>query len=211
MQKIKHGSIQDCISHILFYNHITPQTTTGLSPAELLQNRRLRCKLDLLRPNIHSRVFKNQSKQQLYSNRLSTCQFSEGDAVYVKNFRRDNSPLWIPGKIKSAVGNVAYDVICDDDQVVCQRHVDHIRKKLDELPVDLSNQPMEEFTPPIDLPPPVVTPTEPLSSSDLTPSDLSSSDSVPSSADSSDTRCYSSRQRQPPNRYTPSDFRGRKL
>ena len=50
MQKIQHGSIQDRLSHILFYNHITPQTTTGLSPAELLQNRRLRCKLDLVRP-----------------------------------------------------------------------------------------------------------------------------------------------------------------
>ena len=72
--------------------------------------------------------------------------------------------MWIPGKIKSSVGNVAYDVICDDDQVVCQRHVDHIRKKLDEPPVDLSNQqPMEDFTPLIDLPPPIVTPTEPLS------------------------------------------------
>ena len=103
--------------------------------------------------------------------------------------------MWIPGKIKCAVENVAYDAICDDDQVVCQRHVDDIRKKLDELPVDLSNQPMEDFTPSIDLPPPVVTPTKPLLSSDLTPSDLSSSDSVPSSADSSissDTRHYPS-------------------
>ena len=161
-----------------------------------------------MRPNIHSRVFKKQSKQQPYSNRSSTRQFSEGDDVFVKNFHRDNSPLWIPGKIKSAVGNVAYDVICDDDQIVCQRHVDHIRKKLDELLVDLSDQPME------DLPPPVVTLAEPLSSSDLTPSNLSSSDSVQSSADSSisfDTRRYPSRQQQPPNRYTPSDFRGRKL
>ena len=81
--------------------------------------------------------------------------------------------------------------------------------KLDELPV--SNQPMEDFTPPIDLPPPVVTPAEPLSSSDLTPSDLSSSDFTPSSANSSDTRRYPSRQRQPPNHFTHSDFRGRKL
>ena len=122
--------------------------------------------------------------------------------------------MWIPGKIKSAFGNVVYDVIYDDDQVVCQRHVDHIHKKLDELPVHLSNQPMEDFTPPIDLPPLVVTPTKPLSSSDLTASDLSSPYSVPSSADSSnssDTRHYPSCQRQPPNRYTPSDFRGMKL
>ena len=133
---------------------------------------------------------------------------------YAVNFRQSNSPLWIPGKIKSAIGNVAYDVICDDDQVVCQRHVDHIHKKLDELPVDLSNQPMEDFTPPIDLPPPVVTPTEPLSSSDLNPSNMLCSDSTLSSANSSissNTRCYPSRQRQPPNCYTPSDFRGRKL
>ena len=137
-----------------------------------MKNRRLCCKLDLVRPNVYSRVFRNQSKQQLYSNHLSTCQFTEGDAVYVKNF-----PLWIPGKIKSAVGNV----ICDDDQVVFQRHVDHIRKKLDELPVAscrLVQSTNRRFHSSIDLPPPVVTQTKPLSSSDFIPSDLSSSVSV---------------------------------
>ena len=42
MSKLKEGTLSDRLAHILFYNHITPQSTTGLSPAELLQNRRLR-------------------------------------------------------------------------------------------------------------------------------------------------------------------------
>ncbi len=40
MSKLKStADITDRLSHILFYNHITPQSTTGVSPAELLQNR----------------------------------------------------------------------------------------------------------------------------------------------------------------------------
>ena len=56
MSKCTEGTLLDIISHVLFYNHITPQTTTGLSPAELLQNRRLQSHLDLLKPDLQARI-----------------------------------------------------------------------------------------------------------------------------------------------------------
>ena len=73
MSKLQEGSIQDKVSHVLFYSHITPLSTTGVSPAELLQNCRLRSRLDLLRPDIEVKVeTKQQSKEQAYMNHNST-------------------------------------------------------------------------------------------------------------------------------------------
>ena len=34
----------------------TPQSTTGMTPSELLQGRRIRTRLDLLKPNVNERV-----------------------------------------------------------------------------------------------------------------------------------------------------------
>ena len=73
MSKLQEGSIQDKVSRVLFYSHITPHSITGVSPAELLQNRRLRSQLDLLRPDIEVKVeTKQQSKQQAYMNHNPT-------------------------------------------------------------------------------------------------------------------------------------------
>ena len=45
------GTMELRISKFLFKYRITPQTTTGLSPAELLMGRKLRTHLDLLHPD----------------------------------------------------------------------------------------------------------------------------------------------------------------
>ena len=87
MKKLQNGSISDKVSHILFHNHITPNSTTGVSPAELLQKRRLRSRLDLLQPDVRARVTDKQSRQQYYSNTHSKDRkFFEGESVYVRNF-----------------------------------------------------------------------------------------------------------------------------
>ena len=45
------GPIENRLLHFLFKYRITPQSTTGISPAELLMGRRLRSYLDLLHPD----------------------------------------------------------------------------------------------------------------------------------------------------------------
>ena len=45
------GAIENRIMQFLFKYRVTPQTTTRLSPAELLVGRRLRTHLDLLHPD----------------------------------------------------------------------------------------------------------------------------------------------------------------
>ena len=54
------GPMEVRLSKFLFRYRVTPQTTTGLSPAQLLMGRRLRNPLDLLHPDITQRIQKKQ-------------------------------------------------------------------------------------------------------------------------------------------------------
>ena len=56
------GSISFHISRFLLSYWTTPQTSTGLSPAEVLMGRRLRTRLDLIRPDAAKKVVEKQDK-----------------------------------------------------------------------------------------------------------------------------------------------------
>ena len=113
LAKLKEGSIMDRVSHVLFHSHLTPHSTTGPSPAELLVGRRLHSHLDLLQPGIEAHVYERQSKQQFYSNRhAQSREFRVGEAVYVQNFSVGSK--WVPVHICSFVGNVSVDVVLTD-------------------------------------------------------------------------------------------------
>ena len=51
------------LAKVLFAYRITPQSTTGLAPAELLLGRRPRTRLDLLKPHTAERVEHKQQEQ----------------------------------------------------------------------------------------------------------------------------------------------------
>ena len=81
-----------------------PQSTTGVSPSELLMGYRLRSRMDLIFPDIAKRVENEQAKQKMHhdnSKRIHT--FSMGDLVYTKNFSR-SSEIWLAGKIARISG-----------------------------------------------------------------------------------------------------------
>lgn len=63
ISRLQNGSVLDRFSRFLFTYRNTPQSTTGTSPAELLQGRRLRSPLDLVKPDLEGRVMKEQLKQ----------------------------------------------------------------------------------------------------------------------------------------------------
>ena len=64
LKKITRGSMRTRLAQILFAYRLTPQSTTGVSPSELLLGRRPRSRLDLLKPNTAERVEENQVKQK---------------------------------------------------------------------------------------------------------------------------------------------------
>ena len=64
LKKVTLGSMNTRLAKVLFLYRITPQGTTGVSPAELLLGRRPHTRLDLLRPNTAGRVEERQQQQK---------------------------------------------------------------------------------------------------------------------------------------------------
>ena len=52
LKKITSGALEDPLAQFLFQYCLTPHSTTGTSPAELLMGRKPRSILDLMKPNI---------------------------------------------------------------------------------------------------------------------------------------------------------------
>ena len=65
LKRITEGSLQARLNKFVFQYRLTPQTTNGLSPAELMFGRRLRSHLDLLIPSIATRVNTKQQQQKV--------------------------------------------------------------------------------------------------------------------------------------------------
>ena len=125
MKKLSNGSLQDRVNSFLLKYRTTPQTTTGVSPAELLMDCKLRTHLDLLVPDIGGKVRMRQNLQK-HSHDLHAKdkQFQENDPVMAKNFSQ--GPPWITGKILKRSGAATFLVELSDGRVIC-RHSDQLK------------------------------------------------------------------------------------
>ena len=127
IKKPSNHSLQTNISHFLFQYRITPHSTTGISPAELLLGRRPRSLLDLAISSVSSRVTANQEKQKQFHDKSSKGRsFKVGDLVYIRDFPSGKS--WLPGVIESACGPLTYRIKLSDGRSF-RRHIDHIRSR----------------------------------------------------------------------------------
>jgi len=110
IRKQSSGTLNDRISRVLFQYHITPHSTTGISPCELLIGRRLRSRLDFLKPR--------ESYHQTTEAERVTCRhcrdstFSVGERVYAKNNRKGKR--WLFGSIVGKTGPVSFKVKLQD-------------------------------------------------------------------------------------------------
>ncbi len=127
IKRIQSGSIQERLSRYLFKYRITPHSTTGVSPAELLMGRRPRSVLDLLFPEVSSKVESQQSRQKKAhdSNTLPVRSFSVNDMVFARNFT-GGSPNWLPGCVTKVTGPLSYEIELLSGGIV-RRHVDAVR------------------------------------------------------------------------------------
>ncbi|CAM4597728.1 unnamed protein product [Leuciscus chuanchicus] len=127
IKKIKGDTLETRIARFLFNYRITPQTMTGLSPAEMLMSRRLRSTLDLLLPDMKSKIRKKQLKQKEQHDAHSKWRsFSPGDDVYTRNY--SHGPRWVPAVVEENTGPVSYTVQTGDGRVM-RCHVDQIKKR----------------------------------------------------------------------------------
>ena len=82
---------------------LTPQSTTGISPSELLLGHHPKSRLDLLKPNTAERVESNQRKQKdKYNLRSRGRNFEVGYDVFVRNYHHGHK--WLPGVIQQKTG-----------------------------------------------------------------------------------------------------------
>ena len=128
-KKLTEGTLEQRLSRLLFMYRLTPHSTTGRSPAELMLGRQPRSRLDLLKPNITQKVEQKQFSQKLTHDKSSvTRDFQEGEEVYARNFSTQGS-RWLAGHITKLTGPVSVEVQLEDGSMV-RRHFDQIRKKL---------------------------------------------------------------------------------
>ena len=118
-------SLPTQIYRFLFRYRLTPHSTTGIAPAELLLGRRPRSHLDFLFPDITDRVRRKQFEQKANHDRQSReRQLGVGQAVWVRNLPACSS--WLPGTISRVLTQQRFRVTLTDGRVF-DRHIDHVR------------------------------------------------------------------------------------
>jgi len=120
LRTLKEGDVDTKLSRLLFRYRLTPQTTTGRSPAELLMNRQLRSPLSLMRPDLEGRV---RQKQQGRVGSRPDRVFEVGQEVLVINF--GGNPKWLPGVVMVVLGAANFNIRLKDGRMV-HRHVDQV-------------------------------------------------------------------------------------
>ena len=125
LKRVTSGSRNTRLAKVLFSYRITPQGTTGISPAELLLNRSPRTRLDLLHPNTSERVEQKQQQQKKKHDRKAKSRaFHEGDTVLVRNF--GSGCRWLPGRIVQQTGPVLFRANLEDGRLR-KCHQDQLR------------------------------------------------------------------------------------
>ena len=116
------------LDRFLFKYRITPHTTTGVSPSELLLGRQVRTIYDLLKPSdaIEQRVIQQQIKQKAYRDPKAprAVELESGDNVMVRNYNKLKSE-WVPATVEMRTGPVSYEVRTSDGQSM-KRHLDQV-------------------------------------------------------------------------------------
>ena len=118
-QELGKSSIETLVSRFLFSYRNTPHSRTGLTPAELLMNRKPRTLLTSIKPDFYARSKKNSAAM---AGKGPTRQFAVGDAVLARNYGGGNK--WVKGVVSEKVGPVSYKIRINGG--VIRRHIDQV-------------------------------------------------------------------------------------
>lgn len=115
-------------SFLLQYKN-TPHSTMKETPAMLFLHRRLRTRLDLLKPSVKLTVEHAQKVQCSYrSLHAKDRDFHVGDSVLVRDYRRGKEK-WKTGTVPSQSGPVSYTVQVDNSQSWKRRPNDRLSSR----------------------------------------------------------------------------------
>ena len=117
----------------------TPHSTTGEAPSQLFLGRRLRTRLDLLKPDLRLKISNRQIDQTVTKGGAVTREFSIGQTVIARNYT--GSTKWVPGIIRTQLGPLSYEVEVKPG-LVWRRHTDQLRDT--RIPVTPSSNPVTQ-------------------------------------------------------------------
>ncbi|XP_034031452.1 uncharacterized protein K02A2.6-like [Thalassophryne amazonica] len=119
------ASVQQRLDAFLLHYRNTPHATTKESPATLFLHRRLRTRLDLLKPNVSAVVDRAQEDQQRHRGTHAKARtFEVGDPVLVRDYRKGEEK-WMTGTVTSQAGPRSYQVEVASNQQ-WNRHADQM-------------------------------------------------------------------------------------
>ncbi|PFX12271.1 Uncharacterized protein K02A2.6 [Stylophora pistillata] len=102
----------------------TPHSTAGEPPSQLFLGRRLRTRLDLLKPDLFIQVNNRQIEQSVAKSGSVTRNFCNGQRVIARNYTGKSK--WVPGIVRARLGPLSYEVEIGPD-LVWRRHTDQLR------------------------------------------------------------------------------------
>ena len=129
------------LANFLFRCRTTPQSTTGVIPAELMVKGCSRTRLSLIKPNLAQAVENKQEKQQTLTYKDLKCKrdrtFARNDRVRVRNTRANSkTDKWILGTVIKVCGPQTYEVRTGHKTRYV--HNDDLIRAHDEVPGDFS-------------------------------------------------------------------------
>lgn len=125
LRKNPEGSASLRLAKFLFAYRNTPHAAIRKSPATLMLGRRLRSRLDLLKPSTAAVVTQSRFDASRYKSTVSRT-MQEGDTMRVRNYR--GVEKWMPDKITKKTGPVSYQVCVKTPtgDVTWNRHQDQL-------------------------------------------------------------------------------------
>lgn len=120
--------IDAAIQTFLLTYRNTIHSTTGETPAMILQKRSLRTRLDLLRGGraIEERVRTAQDNQTRYAGG-SQRDFVQGETVWARGFGKQDK--WVKGTVQNKEGSRRYSILDSGNGQLLKRHVDQVRRR----------------------------------------------------------------------------------
>jgi transposase InsO family protein len=128
LKRQDNGTLEAHVSRFLLSYRVTPHSTTGVPPCELLMRRTLRSLLDCVRPNLPGRILEAQERQKRQHDRSTVeREFTEGERIFCRDFCRGSDTRWIPAVVeRSEPGQRWFTCRLPDGQTT-RRHADHMR------------------------------------------------------------------------------------
>jgi hypothetical protein len=120
----ENADIHKKLANFLLTYRNTPHATTNETPASLFMGRNLRCRFDLIKPDLRRTVQNKQMKTAISTKAEKLREFETGQQVAVRDYR--GKEKWTSGEVIQRKGPLNYEVKTEAGGI-WKRHADQIR------------------------------------------------------------------------------------